>query len=289
MRERATTFPLFAGERVTWREVPARVCYDSARPRCVPVGISCLDVHGDVAAEETVQRKVLESGTRGLRPVGHRRTGRVQSVMGTKQGRGRWVAAVLAGVVLCSCGRFRGTADRPDAGVQQDEATSAEAGTGHEGQLRRVVRGHIAAATGDEGDARSKLKRAKPYFYREFAEYPDGLDGFEVETRETESRTSPYAAQVQLRKIRYATRLHRKRADASADSDFFRSTGMETITYKLKNGRWTKEGSLFVAERVEENINGEWVPLQEEAESAIASREEERGFFGRMWSSVFGR
>ena len=108
--------------------------------------------------------------------------------------------------------------------------------------------------------------------------------------QETESRTVPYRASVKVDKQRYATKLHRKREDAVADSNYARDTGKETLTFEMRNGRWYRAGSLFVAEKTEEYINGEWVPAKEEVERTVAAEDEQAGsWWQRAWESVTGR
>ncbi len=100
----------------------------------------------------------------------------------------------------------------------------------------------------------------------------------------------PYRAQVKIEKKRFATKMHRKRDEALADSNYFRDTGAETLTFELRNGRWYRAGSIFVAESTEENVNGEWVPAQEEVERTVAAEEENsENWWQRAWSSVTGR
>ena len=66
------------------------------------------------------------------------------------------------------------------------------------------------------------------------------------------------------------------------------TTGEETLTFEYRNGRWVRIGSLFVAEKTEENVNGEWVPLQEEVERTVAA-EEDAGFVTRTWRNIMDR
>ncbi|MBN2308941.1 MAG: hypothetical protein JXR94_08230 [Candidatus Hydrogenedentes bacterium] len=200
----------------------------------------------------------------------------------------RWV--VLAAIVLsvCSCGRFlnRGAAPSPAAGGAAAEESRAEL----EAKLRNVVRGHVEAAESSEGEGKARLVKRTPYYVKEYAVYPDGPDAIELAIREAESRTVPYLADVTLKKQRYSTDLHRKKADARADSVLFRGTGVELLTYELRDGKWVKLGSLFVADQVEEYVNGEWVPVQEAVDHLVAEEKaEEEGWLGRAWSSITGR
>jgi hypothetical protein len=95
-------------------------------------------------------------------------------------------------------------------------------------------------------------------------------------------------AEVKLPKVRYVTKLHRNRGDAREDTHFFRETGTETRTYELRYGDWTFVGSMFEVATTEEEINGEWVPAEDEVVKAV-SEESNKGWLGRSWSWVTGR
>jgi hypothetical protein len=92
-----------------------------------------------------------------------------------------------------------------------------------------------------------------------------------------------------MRMLRYATRMHRKRDQAQADGNFLRDTGAQTISYELRNGKWWRAGSLFVAEKTEEYVSGEWVPVQEEVQRTVAAEEENANWFNRTWSAITGK
>ena len=108
--------------------------------------------------------------------------------------------------------------------------------------------------------------------------------------QERESRSAPLIADVVLAKQRFVTRLHRDRMEAQNDTNFLRDTGTETTTYELRNGGWVRVGSLFVASKSEENVNGEWAPVKETVERTVAAEEEKsQGWFGRTWSKITGK
>lgn len=196
-------------------------------------------------------------------------------------------SAALILSVGAGCTMFRGKSDHP--ATQINATTDVDVGGDHEARLRQAVQEYLAAVSRESQAGRNKVYRARPYFYREYVEYPEGQEIRNIDIRETESRTAPYVGQVEVAKTRYATRLHRDRGTAAADANFLRSTGVETLTFELKTGKWRRVGSLFVAERVEENVNGEWVPAREEIRKTLADEDRDQGFFGRVWSSVFGR
>lgn len=167
------------------------------------------------------------------------------------------------------------------------EAT-VQPGGDYEAALRELVRRDISSNCTLDNDADAVLRHSTPYYYRELVLYPDGPDQFTLQMRETDSKTKPYVAEVKANMIRYCTKLNRDRSNAASDTHFYRSTGEETMTYMLRNGRWTRSGALFVAGKVEEKINGEWVPIKEEIQRAMNKEPEHKGFLGKAWSSVFG-
>jgi len=208
------------------------------------------------------------------------------------QGRIGWT--LLSGLLvvgLSSCSTMKGWVgwDGEKEAAQTAETPTAVAGTeDYKAELDKTVRRFIEAATRKEDADRQRVAGRKPHFYKEYVQYPGGPGGFDVAIRETESRSAPYVADVTIEKLRFATRLHPSREAAHTDARFLRNTGTETLTYEYRNGRWTRVGSLFVADKTEENINGEWVPCQETVEQALAT-EEPKGWFGRQWSRFTGR
>jgi len=190
--------------------------------------------------------------------------------------------------------RFAGKILNPFKKTEPTELAPAEIEAkieGHEAQLEAIVRNYLKANAAKDADHTGRLAGGKPHFYREYIEYPEGPDAFEMTISEVDSRSAPYLADVTVKKQRYATQLHEKKKDARADPVLFRGTGTETMTFELRNGKWRKLGSLFVADRFEENVNGEWVPVQETVDELMASElaEPERGWLGRAWSSIAGR
>ncbi|HRI88762.1 MAG TPA: hypothetical protein PK869_10865, partial [Candidatus Hydrogenedentes bacterium] len=187
-----------------------------------------------------------------------------------------------------SCGTFGGKDDDTTVAAAPSAPVSSE-DSDREAKLREAVDAYIQSTGQADSDAGSRLIRRNPYYFKEYYLYPSGSASAIVDIQETESLTVPYRAQVKIDKQRFATKMHRKRDDAAADSNYFRDTGAETLTFEMRNGRWYRAGSLFVAEKTEENINGEWVPAQEEVERTIASEEESESWWQRAWSSVTGR
>jgi hypothetical protein len=158
-----------------------------------------------------------------------------------------------------------------------------------EAALIQMVTNSVDRANAAHNASRSELVRRNPYFFKQYEYYPDGTTLMEVEIRETESRTAPKIGEVQLRKQRFVTQLHRKKDEARSDDDFLRDTGDEILTYELRNGRWKRVSSLFVAESVERNVDGVWMPVVEVEGADDSGEEEDLGWFGRIWANVVGR
>lgn len=169
------------------------------------------------------------------------------------------------------------------AGVSAD-ATRAD----HEATLRQTVQKQIEIATRTSGVNNAQLLHRTPYWFREYVNYPDGATVLSSVVAETESLTRPYQAEVEVNKVRFATRLHRSRKEAAADSNFLRDTGTEVISFELRNGQWSRTGSMYVANSTEEQVNGVWQPVNEQATIAVQA-EDGGGFFSKTWSRIFGR
>jgi hypothetical protein len=152
-------------------------------------------------------------------------------------------------------------------------------------QLEDLMRQYLENESRRQSRAKEELVEKRPYYFKEYSVYPGESPRVDIELRESESRSAPYVADVSVEKTRFATRLHRNRTEARADGNFLRDTGTETITFELRSGHWTRVGTLFVADKTEEYINGEWVPTREEAMRTVAA-DDEPGWWGRTWSRV---
>lgn len=173
------------------------------------------------------------------------------------------------------------------ADAREEEAADPTADRAEqESRLRRLVQKGINDARAD-ADGRQEVIYKRPYYFRTYDVYPS--DDFEIAIRQTDTRTAPIVADVYIEKQRFSTRMHRRREDAAADLNYLRDTGTEKLTYEMRNGRWTRAGSFFVADRTEEQINGEWVPLKEEVQRTLAAEEEQEGWWQRTWYWITGR
>jgi hypothetical protein len=191
---------------------------------------------------------------------------------------------------LTSCALFGGHKGKSEGGASAAEKVAPLTTKDYEMELRGIVAGRIEAAGRSVDEQRNKVIRRNPYLYKEYSVYPDGANNLKVILQEKEARSTPYIADVTVAKQRFSTRLHRKRGEAENDSNFLRDTGTETVTYELRNHKWMRVGSLFVAQKTEENVNGEWVPIKETAKRTVPAEEEKaRGWFKRTWSKITGR
>mgnify|MGYP003351680026 CR=1 FL=1 len=154
--------------------------------------------------------------------------------------------------------------------------------------LRSEVHKRIEINARTMAEDKQHLIHRTPYWYKEYSEYPAGSDNFEVQTADTESRAAPMTGAVSLDKIRFSTRLHRDRDEAEHDTNFLRDTGAEKLAYTFRNGRWILTGSTFVADKSEENVNGQWVAVQETVQRTVA-KEEKPGWFARTWATITGK
>jgi hypothetical protein len=167
------------------------------------------------------------------------------------------------------------------------QAAGAAASTeDQETQLRALVQKQAAEANQDEKSGQTRLVRRYPYYLKEYSVYKTPLENFDVVMRPQESRTRPFRADVKLEKTRYSTRLHRKANEARADNAFFRDAGQETLTYELRSSKWQLAGSLFVSEKTEEYVNGEWVPRRAEVRRTFSEDEDTEGWW--LWRKVKG-
>lgn len=202
---------------------------------------------------------------------------------------------ILGLLSLSSCATVRGWGggssggDAPAAPAEGAALDVAATESESRARLVELVNEHIETAEADSRNNQDRIIRKRPYFYKEYNEYEGTAATAEIELTATDSRTSPYIADVALERIRYATRFHRERDQARLDDSFLRDTGTETLTYELRNGRWHRVGSFFLAEATEEQVNGEWVPVQRVLQRTVLTEEPEQGWFARTWNRIVGK
>lgn len=201
------------------------------------------------------------------------------------------VLCAVAAVELQGCATVRnwtgrGGDDTPPV-LAAEEAAPVAGSEDPETSLRRTVEREVAAMDHASKAEPNQLVRRRPYWQKEYVEYPENTSNLRIDIQETESRTRPYIADVKLSKIRYATRLQRDRGVAANDTNFLRHTGEETLTYEYRSGRWVRVGSLFVADSTEEKLGDSWQQVQEQPEQ-MTPEEPKRGVFNRALSFITG-
>jgi len=196
--------------------------------------------------------------------------------------RARQWGILLAALLLSGCAMFGGKSQSSSVVAAESGPSEAEASREYEARLHRTVRSELRAAERREADGSSRIVFKKPYYFKEYSVYPGADEDYSIEFTEKESRTTPLSAETKADKIRFATRLHGKREDARVDQNFVRGTGTETVSYELRNGRWRRLGSLFVADKTEELVAGEWQPVRERAALPVLEAEEPTGWWRRI-------
>ena len=200
---------------------------------------------------------------------------------------GAVAAAELQGCTTMRGWTGRGKGAEPAVLAGQTEPAPRAAAEDPETTVRRTGERDGAAMDPLSAADHNPRIRRRPDWHKEYVEYPENANNLRIDLQETESRTRPYIADVKLRKIRFATRPVRDRAQAAADTDFLRHTGEETLTYENRNGRWVRVGSLFVADSTEQRVAGNWQQVEEQREQ-MTTQEPKRGFFNRSLSWITG-
>ncbi len=147
--------------------------------------------------------------------------------------------AVLPGCALFGGGKSPSKAMTSEMVVDQSQ---------HEAQLRALVDRRLTGSSKSNSANNAQLHYRKPFHYKEYVEYPDGLAAYTVEISKTEYKGTPYVAKVRLAKKRYVTALEKKKSDARKDQEFFYSSGTQTLSYEMRHGKWLETGSVFVAQ-----------------------------------------
>lgn len=195
------------------------------------------------------------------------------------------LCVVVVSMISCASGKEKGNRTGAQSNAPAIEAMSQAA---YEATLRTVARKDMVRAMNRRSEGRSRVIVEKPYFYKEYTEYPDGPDDFEVELKSIDSRATPMLGDVRASKYRYATKLHRTKDAARDDYRFFRSTGVERISYQYMNGQWRRVGSLYMAQTTQEQVNGEWQALRENPTAGLVTEpsQKAKSRFGRVWDRI---
>jgi hypothetical protein len=158
------------------------------------------------------------------------------------------VGLLMALLPACSMFRFGQGAPAPLP------ASIEVMGSDYEDRLRTLVDDSLTKLQRHDSAENARMTFRKPYFYREYVAYPDGVDDYSLDIRASESLTTPYTAQIRLKKQRYVTKFERKREVTHRDTVFYESTGHETLSYELRHGRWREVGTLYVAEETDPRL-----------------------------------
>lgn len=191
-------------------------------------------------------------------------------------------AALCLVLVAAASGCAGGRGKQPLMAPEEFSALSIEE---EREELSGTVLAEIDDQRGSDNASRAVMMYYRPYYFREYYEFPEGED-FELDVMEMDSRTTPYAAQAVVRKIRYATEMHKKRDDARNDTDFYRDAGREYISYEWTSGEWRRMGSLFVAEETERMIDGSWQTAYRPSGTTLPDPADSKGFFGRTLDTL---
>ena len=189
---------------------------------------------------------------------------------------------MASALLLSGCAIFGGKSQSSPVLSEEPGLAAADESLEYEARLHETIRSRIRAAGRRQENANTRVVFKKPYYFRVYSVYPVADDDYSLEFTEKESRTTPLNAEMIVDKIRFATRMHRKREDARNDKNFLRDTGTETTSYELRNGRWRRLGSLFVADKTEEFVDEEWQPIRETAALPVLEVDEPKSWLRRL-------
>ncbi len=185
-------------------------------------------------------------------------------------------------LLLSGCAIFGGKEPKAPLASEAAGETETEQADEFESRLHAAVRSELRSANRRPDRPSTKVIFKKPYYYKDYFVYPNGEDDYTLEFTEKESRTAPVSAEMNVDKIRFATRMHLKKENARIDESFIRDTGKETTSYELRNGKWRRLGSLYVADKTEEFVDGEWRPIREAPSRPVLEEEEPTRWWQRL-------
>jgi hypothetical protein len=156
----------------------------------------------------------------------------------------RFALVCLLLAVLPGCALF-GVGKSPSKTMTSEMVTDQSQ---HKAQLRALVDRRLTDSSKSNSANNAQLHYRKPFHYKEYVEYPNGIASYTVEISKTEYKGTPYFAKVRLAKKRYVTALEKKKSGARKDQEFFYSSGTQTLSYEMRHGKWVETGSVFVAQ-----------------------------------------
>jgi hypothetical protein len=151
-----------------------------------------------------------------------------------------------------------------------------------EERLRQLVLTSVDRERNDQGEGSARLLEVKPFFYKEYWVLPEEEPVYSADFTEKESLSIPLTAEVELEKTRFSTRAKRDRAEVRSDNNYLRSPGIEQESYELRHGEWRRVGSLFIAQGLEEEKDGQWVQVEEQREVITIDEETPTGFWRKL-------
>ena len=109
-------------------------------------------------------------------------------------------------------------------------------------RLRAMVDKRLSESQQHSTADNAALNFSKPYFYKEYVDYPDGIQGYTLEILESDSKGTPYSARISLAKKRYVTKLVKKKSQARSDDSYSEAVGVETLSYEFAMDIGVKRG-----------------------------------------------
>ena len=189
-----------------------------------------------------------------------------------------FVCVALLLVSLAGCSMFRGKTKRTRSTGESGIAVQVDT-VEYPATLHAAVQRNLDAVAQRSVADRARVIRRKPYWYKTYSEYGDIPVAGDLDIQDSVSRTVPYRADVRVKKVRFATQLRQTRDAARLDTHFIRDTGEEIMSYEFRSGQWHRVGSLFVAEKSEEELDGEWIAVRRAEPRTLSEVEEQAGWF----------
>lgn len=184
------------------------------------------------------------------------------------------LVAVFSGCAMFGGGKSPSKPMSSDVVVDQSQ---------REASLRALVDRHLKEASKPDSEQKAQLQFRKPYHFKEYVEYPDGIDSYSLDISSTDAKGTPFVAKVRIAKKRYVTALEKKKSKARKNSVFNYALGTETLSYELRHGQWRETGSVFVAQ---ESQTGSSVvassSVEETVEDTQTDEQSSSGLFSKL-------
>jgi hypothetical protein len=152
--------------------------------------------------------------------------------------------------ILPACAMFSGGNGNPAHFPESIRAEKEQ----HEATVRVLIERTLREAQAVNTASTAQLVFGKPYFFKEYVEYPEGIEDYALDIQDSDSKSTSYTAHVRLPKKRFSTELEKKKAKARRDTSFYESTGIETRSFEMRHGHWRETGSVFIAHESEARV-----------------------------------